>query len=100
MLQKSTASIFKARLKQRHVAKKVVSTSFLTLSLSLSLCPLSQVLTEAERTPLRESSRNLTYDLLCALADPGREDTRGLSRLAEAAERFAFSLLVGSECEM
>uniref|UniRef100_A0A3B4V3U8 Adhesion G-protein coupled receptor V1 n=1 Tax=Seriola dumerili TaxID=41447 RepID=A0A3B4V3U8_SERDU len=48
---------------------------------------------EAERAPLQESSRNLTYDLLCALANPSRGDTRGLSHLAEVAERFAFSLL-------
>lgn len=61
---------------------------------------LSQVLEEAERTPLQESSRNLTYDLLCALANPSRLDTRGLSHLAEVAERFAFSLLTGSQCEM
>ncbi|XP_029019275.1 adhesion G-protein coupled receptor V1 isoform X2 [Betta splendens] len=59
-----------------------------------------KVLTEAERTPLQESSRNLTYDLLCALADPGRADTRGLNHLAGVAERFAFSLLVHSQCEI
>uniref|UniRef100_A0A672JI01 Adhesion G-protein coupled receptor V1 n=1 Tax=Salarias fasciatus TaxID=181472 RepID=A0A672JI01_SALFA len=54
---------------------------------------LGKVLTEAERTLLQESSRNLTYDLLCALVNPNRIDTRGLSHLAEMAERFAFSLL-------
>lgn len=67
----------------------------LTIPLSLH-----QVLAEAERTPLQESSRNLTYGLLCALANPRRVDTRGLSHLAEVAERFAFSLLTRSECEM
>ncbi|XP_047184912.1 adhesion G-protein coupled receptor V1 [Scophthalmus maximus] len=61
---------------------------------------LGKVLEEAERTPLQESSRNLTYDLLCALANPSRLDTRGLSHLAEVAERFAFSLLTGSQCEI
>ncbi|XP_076586595.1 adhesion G-protein coupled receptor V1 isoform X2 [Chaetodon auriga] len=61
---------------------------------------LGKVLAEAERTPLRESSRNLTYDLLCALANPSRADTRGLSHLAEVAERFAFSLLAHSQCEI
>ncbi|CAJ1068549.1 adhesion G-protein coupled receptor V1 [Xyrichtys novacula] len=61
---------------------------------------LGKVLAEAERTPLQHSSRNLTYDLLCALANPGRVDTRGLSYLAEVAERFAFSLLTGSQCEI
>uniref|UniRef100_UPI0037E7935A adhesion G-protein coupled receptor V1 n=1 Tax=Semicossyphus pulcher TaxID=241346 RepID=UPI0037E7935A len=61
---------------------------------------LGKVLAEAERAPLHESSRNLTYDLLCALANPSRVDTRGLSHLAEVAERFAFSLLTGSQCEI
>uniref|UniRef100_A0A8D3DRH1 Adhesion G-protein coupled receptor V1 n=1 Tax=Scophthalmus maximus TaxID=52904 RepID=A0A8D3DRH1_SCOMX len=59
-----------------------------------------ELLGKAERTPLQESSRNLTYDLLCALANPSRLDTRGLSHLAEVAERFAFSLLTGSQCEI
>ncbi|XP_060927102.1 adhesion G-protein coupled receptor V1 [Limanda limanda] len=59
---------------------------------------LGKVLEEAERTPFQESSRNLTYDLLCSLANPTRVDTRGLSHLAEVAERFAFSLLTHSQC--
>uniref|UniRef100_A0A3B4ZW94 Adhesion G-protein coupled receptor V1 n=1 Tax=Stegastes partitus TaxID=144197 RepID=A0A3B4ZW94_9TELE len=61
---------------------------------------LGKVLSEAERAPLQESSRNLTYNLLCALANPNRIDTRGLSHLAEVAERFAFSLLTRSQCEI
>ena len=68
--------------------------------LSNLLFLLSQVLTEAEKAPLQGSSRNLTYDLLCALANPTRVDTRGLNHLAEVAERFAFSLLTHSQCEM
>lgn len=59
----------------------------------------SQILNDAERTPLKDSSRSLTYDLLCAMANPSRADTRGLSQLAEVAERFAFSLLTDIECE-
>ncbi|XP_045890437.1 adhesion G-protein coupled receptor V1 [Micropterus dolomieu] len=61
---------------------------------------LGKVLAEAERTISQQSSRNLTYDLLCALANPSRVDTRGLSHLAEVAERFAFSLLAHSQCEI
>ncbi|KAK2837424.1 hypothetical protein Q5P01_014636 [Channa striata] len=59
---------------------------------------VEKVLTEAETTPLQESSWNLTYDLLCALANPSRVDTRGLYHLARVAERFAFSLLNHSQC--
>ncbi|XP_019908355.3 adhesion G-protein coupled receptor V1 isoform X2 [Esox lucius] len=57
-----------------------------------------KVLREAEQTPLANSSRGLTYDLLCALANPSRADMRGLSQLAEVAERFAFSLLTDVQC--
>ncbi|XP_037536594.1 adhesion G-protein coupled receptor V1 [Nematolebias whitei] len=61
---------------------------------------LGKVLTEAEQAPLHESSRNLTLDLLCALSDPSRVDTRGLSYLAEVTERYAFSLLAHRQCEI
>ncbi|XP_005953010.2 adhesion G-protein coupled receptor V1, partial [Haplochromis burtoni] len=61
---------------------------------------LGKVLAEAERAPLQNNSRNLTYNLLCALANPSRVDTRGVSHLAEVAERFAFSLLKHSQCEI
>ncbi|XP_071260291.1 adhesion G-protein coupled receptor V1-like isoform X2 [Salvelinus alpinus] len=66
--------------------------------LTAVLDALGKVLTEAERTPIADSSRGLTYDLLCAMANPSRVDTGGLSQLAEVAERFAFSLLTHSQC--
>ncbi|KAI1900416.1 hypothetical protein AGOR_G00049720 [Albula goreensis] len=59
---------------------------------------LGKILTEAERTPLLDSSRGLTYDLLCSMANPSRVDTRGLSQLSQLAERFAFSLVMDTEC--
>ncbi|XP_062310079.1 adhesion G-protein coupled receptor V1 [Osmerus eperlanus] len=59
---------------------------------------LGKVLAEGERTSLADSSRSLTYDLLCAMANPARVDTRGVSHLAQVAERFAFSLVTHSEC--
>ncbi|XP_037634420.1 adhesion G-protein coupled receptor V1 isoform X2 [Sebastes umbrosus] len=77
-----------------------VSTPLYREQMAAVLEALGKVLTEAERTPLHGSSRNLTYDLLCALANPSRDDTRGLSHLAEVAERFAFSLLTQSQCEI
>ncbi|CAB1321522.1 unnamed protein product [Coregonus sp. 'balchen'] len=66
--------------------------------LTAVLVALGKVLKEAERTPLADSSRGLTYDLLCAMANPSRVDTQGLSQLAEVAERFAFSLLTNTQC--
>uniref|UniRef100_A0A4W6G876 Adhesion G-protein coupled receptor V1 n=1 Tax=Lates calcarifer TaxID=8187 RepID=A0A4W6G876_LATCA len=77
-----------------------VTTTLNREQMAAVLEALEKVLVEAERFPLHESSRNLTYDLLCALANPSREDTRGLSHLAEVAERFAFSLLTRSQCEI
>ncbi|KAM7391822.1 hypothetical protein PAMP_022479 [Pampus punctatissimus] len=77
-----------------------VSTPLTREQMTAVLEALGKVLTVAERAPLQESSRNLTYDLLCALVNPSRVDTRGLSHLAEVAERFAFSLLTHSHCEI
>ncbi|XP_044225055.1 adhesion G-protein coupled receptor V1 isoform X2 [Thunnus albacares] len=77
-----------------------VTTPLTREQMAAVLEAVGKVLAVAERTPLQESSRNLTYDLLCALANPSRVDTRGLSHLAEVAERFAFSLLTHSQCEI
>lgn len=64
-----------------------------------SLChPHLQILSEAEQIPLEDSSRGLTYELLCTLAHPSRRDTRGMSQLAGVAERFAFSLVTSVAC--
>ncbi|KAJ0067530.1 hypothetical protein NL108_008007, partial [Boleophthalmus pectinirostris] len=61
---------------------------------------LDKVLTEAESVPLEKRSQNLTYDLLCALANPSRPDTRGHSYFANVTERFAFSLLTQNHCDI
>ncbi|KAK7934133.1 hypothetical protein WMY93_005029 [Mugilogobius chulae] len=61
---------------------------------------LDMVLTEAERVPLQERSQNLTFDLLCALANSSRLDTRGHSYFAKVTERFAFSLLTQNRCDI
>ncbi|KAM9822621.1 adhesion G-protein coupled receptor V1 isoform 2-T2 [Syngnathus typhle] len=61
---------------------------------------LEKLLAMSDGASLHESSRNLTYDLLCTLADPSRADTRGLSHLAEVTERFAFSTITSRHCEI
>ncbi|XP_026067280.1 adhesion G-protein coupled receptor V1 [Carassius auratus] len=75
-----------------------VSKEITPEQLTAVLDALSKILKDGEQTPLKDSSRGLTYDLLCAMANPSRVDTRGLSQLAEVAERFAFSLLTDVEC--
>ncbi|KAK1176563.1 adhesion G-protein coupled receptor V1-like [Acipenser oxyrinchus oxyrinchus] len=66
--------------------------------LSAVINVLEKVIAEGAQTPLGDTSRSLTYDILCAMANPSRKDTRGLSQLLETAERFSFSLLTGTQC--
>ncbi|RXN21226.1 G- coupled receptor 98-like protein [Labeo rohita] len=75
-----------------------VSKDITPEQLTAVLDALNKILNDAEQIPLKDSSRGLTYDLLCAMANPTRADTRGLSQLAEVAERFAFSLLTDVAC--
>lgn len=69
-----------------------------TLNLHAFALP-PQILSLAEEIPLEDTSRSMIYDLLCSLANPSRIDTRGLSYLADIAERFAFSLLTDVACD-
>ncbi|XP_043565048.1 adhesion G-protein coupled receptor V1 isoform X2 [Chiloscyllium plagiosum] len=59
---------------------------------------LEKVIEEGEKKPVSNTNRELFYNYLCALLDPTRKDTKGLSQLAEMTERFAFSLLTDIEC--
>uniref|UniRef100_A0A8K9V586 Adhesion G-protein coupled receptor V1 n=1 Tax=Oncorhynchus mykiss TaxID=8022 RepID=A0A8K9V586_ONCMY len=79
------------------ILDRVLQALLSKFTAQLTLEQLTAVL-DAERTPIADSSRGLTYDLLCAMANPSRVDTGGLSQLAEVAERFAFSLLTHSQC--
>ncbi|XP_028269622.1 adhesion G-protein coupled receptor V1 [Parambassis ranga] len=84
----------------QELTNKVTTPPLTHEQMTAVLEALEKVLAHAERTPLHVSSRNLTYDLLCALANPSRVDTQGLSHLAGVTERFAFSLLAHSQCEI
>ncbi|XP_041926588.1 adhesion G-protein coupled receptor V1 [Alosa sapidissima] len=66
--------------------------------LTAVMAALDKILSEAEQIPLEDSSRGLTYELLCSLVHPSRRDTRGMSQLAKVAERFAFSLVTNVAC--
>lgn len=59
---------------------------------------LLKVISEGEIQALTDRNRNLLYEILCALANPKRKDTRGYSFLADITEKFAFSLPVGEKC--
>ncbi|XP_060091685.1 adhesion G-protein coupled receptor V1 isoform X3 [Heteronotia binoei] len=59
---------------------------------------IDKVLSEVEKHPLTETNRSLLYEILCALINPKRKDTRGYSFLADITEKFAFSLPIGEMC--
>nr|XP_056705119.1 adhesion G-protein coupled receptor V1 [Euleptes europaea] len=59
---------------------------------------IDKVLSEVEKHPLTDTNRNLLYEILCALINPKRKDTRGYSFLADVTEKFAFSLPIGEMC--
>ncbi|KAH0628079.1 hypothetical protein JD844_008789 [Phrynosoma platyrhinos] len=59
---------------------------------------IDKIILEGEKQALTDKSRNLLYEILCALINPKRKDTRGYSFLADITEKFAFSLPVGEIC--
>uniref|UniRef100_A0ABM5FTD0 Adhesion G-protein coupled receptor V1 isoform X1 n=1 Tax=Pogona vitticeps TaxID=103695 RepID=A0ABM5FTD0_9SAUR len=59
---------------------------------------INKVISESEKQPLTDKNRSLLYEILCALINPKRKDTRGYSFLADITEKFAFSLPVGEMC--
>uniref|UniRef100_A0A8C5REZ8 Adhesion G protein-coupled receptor V1 n=1 Tax=Laticauda laticaudata TaxID=8630 RepID=A0A8C5REZ8_LATLA len=59
---------------------------------------IDKVISEGEIQALTDRNRNLLYEILCALANPKRKDTRGYSFLVDITEKFAFSLPVGEKC--
>ncbi|XP_053146642.1 adhesion G-protein coupled receptor V1 isoform X4 [Hemicordylus capensis] len=59
---------------------------------------VDKVISEGEKQALTDKNRSLLYDILCALINPKRTDTRGYSFLADITEKFAFSLSIGIMC--
>lgn len=57
-----------------------------------------QITVEGKSQVLSIENRNLFYEILCALINPKRKDTRGFSHFTEVTENFAFSLLTDVTC--
>lgn len=57
-----------------------------------------QITVEGKKQAFSIENRNLFYDILCALINPKRKDTRGFSHFSEVTEDFAFSLLTDVTC--
>ncbi|XP_007428034.1 G-protein coupled receptor 98-like, partial [Python bivittatus] len=81
----------------QHLNIKVVTEST-EEQLAAMMYIIDKVISEGEIQGLTDQNRNLLYEILCALANPKRKDTRGYSFLADITEKFAFSLLVGVMC--
>ncbi|XP_077792347.1 adhesion G-protein coupled receptor V1 isoform X2 [Podarcis muralis] len=59
---------------------------------------IDKIISEGEKQALTDKNRSLLYEILCALINPKRKDTRGYSFLADVTEKFAFSLPIGVLC--
>ncbi|XP_036868013.2 adhesion G-protein coupled receptor V1 [Manis javanica] len=59
---------------------------------------IDKITVEGKKQAFSIESRNLLYEILCALVNPKRKDTRGFSHFTEVTENFAFSLLTDITC--
>ncbi|XP_045141134.1 adhesion G-protein coupled receptor V1 [Echinops telfairi] len=59
---------------------------------------VDKITVEGKHQAFSIESRNLFYEILCALINPKRKDTRGFSQFTEVTEKFAFSLLTDVTC--
>uniref|UniRef100_A0A096MK89 Adhesion G-protein coupled receptor V1 n=1 Tax=Rattus norvegicus TaxID=10116 RepID=A0A096MK89_RAT len=75
-----------------------VATESTDEQLSAVMFIMEKIMMEGKNQAFSIESRTLLYELLCALINPKRKDTRGFSHFAEVAEHFAFSLLTDVTC--
>ncbi|XP_076995276.1 adhesion G-protein coupled receptor V1 [Tamandua tetradactyla] len=75
-----------------------VATENTDEQLSAVLHLIDKITVEGKNQVFSIESRNLFYEILCALINPKRKDTRGFSDFSEVIENFAFSLLTGVTC--
>ncbi|MBZ3889709.1 G-protein coupled receptor 98, partial [Sciurus carolinensis] len=59
---------------------------------------IEKITVEGNNQVFSIKSRTLFYEILCALVNPKRKDTRGFSYFAEVTKDFAFSLLTDVTC--
>ncbi|XP_036063369.1 adhesion G-protein coupled receptor V1 [Onychomys torridus] len=75
-----------------------VATESTDEQLSAVMHVIQKITMEGKNQVFSIKSRTLLYELLCALINPRRSDTRGFSHFVEVTERFAFSLLTDVTC--
>ncbi|KAM9694992.1 adhesion G-protein coupled receptor V1 [Trichechus inunguis] len=81
-----------------HNINMKVATENTEEQLSAILHLIEKITVEGKNQAFSIESRNLFYEILCALTNPKRKDTRGFSHFAEVTENFAFSLLTDVTC--
>ncbi|CAO2593102.1 Adhesion G-protein coupled receptor V1 [Lemmus lemmus] len=75
-----------------------VATESTDEQLSAVMHLMEKIMMKGKSQAFSIKSRTLLYELLCALINPKRKDTRGFSHFAEVTENFAFSLLTDVTC--
>ncbi|XP_033623594.1 adhesion G-protein coupled receptor V1 [Fukomys damarensis] len=81
-----------------HSISVKVATESTEEQLSATLHLIEKITVEGRNQAFSVESRALVYEILCALVNPEREDTRGFSPFTAVAESFAFALLTDVPC--
>uniref|UniRef100_A0A8C0PTH9 Adhesion G protein-coupled receptor V1 n=1 Tax=Canis lupus familiaris TaxID=9615 RepID=A0A8C0PTH9_CANLF len=81
-----------------HSISLKVATENTEEQLSAVMHLIDKITVEGKSQVLSIENRNLFYEILCALINPKRKDTRGFSHFTEVTENFAFSLLTDVTC--
>ncbi|XP_019589799.2 adhesion G-protein coupled receptor V1 [Rhinolophus sinicus] len=81
-----------------HSISMQVATESTDEQLSAVMHLIDKITVEGKTQAFSIESRNLFYEILCALINPKRKDTRGFSHFTEVTENFAFSLLTDVTC--
>nr|XP_021553254.1 G-protein coupled receptor 98 [Neomonachus schauinslandi] len=81
-----------------HSISMKVATESTDEQLSAVMDLLDKITVEGKSSAFSIENRNLFYEILCALINPKRKDTRGFSHFTEVTENFAFSLLTDVTC--
>ncbi|XP_058132092.1 adhesion G-protein coupled receptor V1 [Dasypus novemcinctus] len=81
-----------------HSINLKVATENTDEQLSAVLHLIDKITSEGKNQAFSIDSRNLFYEILCALINPKRKDTRGFSHFSGVTENFAYSLLTGVTC--
>ncbi|EHB10698.1 G-protein coupled receptor 98 [Heterocephalus glaber] len=81
-----------------HSISVKVTTESTEEQLSAAMHVMEKITVEGRNEAFSVESRALFYEILCALVNPEREDTRGFSHLTDVTESFAFALLTDVPC--